>query len=68
VGGLTDEGIRYYYEKLTKDPVERVFILVGQSEDAHITGFYDRAVMTQFKADNMNKELSTTVWVLQPND
>lgn len=47
--------------------MKQVFILIEKSEMKNINGFYDRKEMTQYEADNLNSELTNTIWVLTPN-
>ena len=47
--------------------MKQVFILIEKTEVNNICGFYDRRVMMAYEAENLNSDLSTTIWVLQPN-
>ena len=59
--------------KITHPPLtpptemKQVFILIEKREVNNITGFYGRKEMMQFEADNLNRKLKNTIWVLQPN-
>lgn len=48
--------------------MKQVFILIEKSEVNNIgLGFYDRKEMMAYEAANLNADLKTTVWILQPN-
>jgi hypothetical protein len=44
-----------------------IYILIEKTELNNINGFYDRKVMMQHEAQNLNEDLDRLIWVLQPN-
>ena len=47
--------------------MKQVFILIFKSEIDKINGFFDRREMYQYEANNLNTDLTDTIWVLTPN-
>jgi hypothetical protein len=45
-----------------------VFILIDKRDVSNIgLGFYDRKEMMLHEAENLNADLESVIWVLQPN-
>ena len=50
--------------------MKQIFILIYKSEVKNyktVDGFFDRREMLQYEADNLNSDLTDTVWILTPN-
>jgi hypothetical protein len=68
ISGKPVEGIPSAIYSLKNTHMKFVFILIDKRDVSNIgLGFYDRKEMMLHEAENLNANLKSVIWVLQPN-